>query len=37
MADPDPNVPLGKPPVCRWVYGRVGDSRMWGWIAQREA
>ncbi len=36
MADPDPNVPAGEPPLCRWVFGRIADSRMWGWVAERE-
>jgi hypothetical protein len=36
MAECDPNVAAGDPAICRWVYGRIADTRMWGWVAERE-
>lgn len=31
----DPNVPDGRAPPARWSYGRIGRTRMWGWVVER--
>jgi hypothetical protein len=35
IGTPDDNVAADQAPVCQWVYGRIGDSRIWGWVAER--
>ena len=34
MAYPDPNAEQGVP-ICRWYYGRVAGTRIFGWVPER--